>query len=237
MKKNYFFIALCGLVAALFAPAQAFAAAATFFNHTIALTGVPEGAGIVYLETNWNGKELDDIDEMAYEEDEIIVKATIETKDYKGLVHLYAIPNDGYEFVGFFNDTDMDGEFDPAVDEPVTFANSSDKAADLEAKYGHACNDYHNSPAIQVFIPIPTREYKDGDSTEANQAAAEAAAEADWAEFGLDNRFFAVFCEEGTNNIKAQTLHSAKDLYNTLGQKVGDDFRGIVITEGKKRLN
>ena len=86
MKKVYFF-ALCGLLTAALVPQKAMAVA-TYENHVVTLTGVPEGAGVVYLTTQWNGTEWDEIDEMLYEEDEITVKATIETKGNKAICHL-----------------------------------------------------------------------------------------------------------------------------------------------------
>ena len=93
MKKVYSILAICGMLLAALVPQKAVAGAATYENHVVTLTGVPEGAGVVYLVTDWNGHEWDEIDEMLYEEDEITVKATIETKGYKAICHLYALPN------------------------------------------------------------------------------------------------------------------------------------------------
>ncbi|MBR4433846.1 MAG: hypothetical protein IKS80_04995 [Bacteroidaceae bacterium] len=245
MKKIYSFIAICSIVLAALIPQKAVAGAATYENHVVTLTGIPEGAGVVYIVTDWNGKEWEIVDEMLYEEDEITVKATIETKDNKGIVHLYALPNDGYKFAGFFVDEDRDGDFDITKDKPITFSND----ATLDGK----CEDngmprvFTSSPALQVVLTHEaTTEYsgyKDeggNEKAELNKAAAEAAAESDWETDGCLNQFFAVFYEEGEENpitgIKAVAIRTDEVIYNLCGQRVGKDAKGLLIVGGKKKF-
>lgn len=237
MKKVYFF-ALCGLLTAALVPQKAMAVA-TYENHVVTLTGVPEGAGVVYLTTEWNGTEWDDIDEMLYEEDEIIVKATIETKGNKAICHLYAIANEGYQFAGFFIDEDGDGKFDITKDAPITYA--EDASLDTKCEENQMPRTYTSSPAIQVVLTHDSpNEYSEGPEAADNLAAAEAAAEADWEQFGCLNHFFAVFYEEGDENpitgIKAVAIRPDDVIYNLCGQRVGKEAKGLLIVGGKKRI-
>jgi len=245
MKKSYSILAICGILVAALVPQKALAGAATYENHVITLTGVPEGAGIVYLDANWNGHEFEEVDEMFYEEDEITVKATIETKGYKAVCNLYAIPNEGYKFAGFFLDEDGDGMFDIEADSPITFTDDTD--FDAKCEENGTPRAYTNSPALQVALthdsPHEYSGYKDADdneTSEANQAAAEAAAEADWEEFGCLNHFFAVFYKEGEENpiagIKAVAINPDEIIYNLCGQRVGKDAKGLLIVGGKKKM-
>ena len=235
MKKVYSIVAICSIVLAALVPQKAVAGAATYENHVVTLTGVPEGAGVVYIVTDWNGHEWDEIDDMLYEEDEITVKATIETKDYKAICHLYALANEGYVFDGFYIDDDRDGLFDPEFDLPVTFSNDGD----LDAKCienGHP-RTYTTSPALQVVLTFQSdHEYDGGETSEDNKAAAEAAAESDWEEFGCLNHFFAVFHAEGGEGINAVTVKADDVIYNLCGQRVGKDAKGILIVGGKKKF-
>lgn len=241
MKKIYtgLFVS-CLFVLAAMMPQNAFAGAATYENHVVTLTGVPEGAGIVYIETNWNGTEWNEIDEMLYEEDEITVKATIETKDYKGLVHLYAVPNEGYQFAGFFIDEDRNGKFDLESDLPITF--SSDAGFDNTCIEKGAPRSYTSSPARQVVLTHEGIEYDiEGAEGDANKVAAEANAEADWEEQGCLNQFFAVFYKDGEENpiaanIQAVKIDANEVMYNLCGQKVDKNFKGFVISNGKKKF-
>lgn len=245
MKKVYTIIAICSIMLAALVPQKAVAGAATFENHVVTLTGVPEGAGVVYLTTEWNGHEFEEVDEMFYEEDEITVKATIETKGYKAICNLYALPNEGYKFAGFFIDEDNDGEFDITKDLPISF--TDDAGFDGKCEENGTPRAFTNSPALQVVLthdsPNEYSGYKDADGneqTELNRAAAEDAAEADWAEFGCLNHFFAVFYEEGEENpvtgIKAVAINPDDVIYNLCGQRMGKDAKGLLIVGGKKKL-
>lgn len=241
MKKLYSVLFIgCLFVLAAMMPQTAFAGAATFENHVVTLTGIPEGAGVVYIETNWNGTEFNEIDDMLYEEDEITVKATIETKGYKGVVHLFAQPNEGWQFAGFFIDEDRDGEFDQEFDLPITF--TDDAEFDQKCIDNGAPRTFATSPAWQVQLTHEGTEYNIADaSTEDNKAAAEANAEADWEEQGCLNHFFAVFYKEGEDNpigthIQAISISADEVMYNLCGQKVDKDFKGFVISGGKKKF-
>lgn len=245
MKKIYSILAVCSFILAALVPQKVLAGAATYENHVVTLTGVPEGAGIVYLVTEWNGHEWDEIDDMLYEEDEITVKATIETKDYKGICHLYALPNEGYNFAGFFIDEDKDGEFDIEFDKPVTFSNDGD--LDTKCEEAGTPRSFTNSPARQVVLthesPIEYSGNKDADGNEQsalNKAAAEEAAESDWEEFGCLNHFFAVFYKDGEENpatgIRAITIDPGDIIYNLSGQRVGKEAKGLLIAGGKKKM-
>ncbi len=205
-------------VLAILIPFTAQAGAASYENHVVTLTGVPEGAGKVYLVTEWNGYEWDEIDEKLLKENEITVKATIEAKEYKAVVHLYALPNEGYDFVGFYLDEDGDGVFNIKTDSIITFTDD----AEIDLKYTEAYGynrSFDKSPAIQVFLTHESpNEYSGAETSEENKAKAEAAAESDWKEFGCLNHFFAVF--------------EKKDAFVTIGErgvatfcsKVGLDF-------------
>ena len=245
MKKIYSVMAAASLFAlAAMMPQDAFAGAATYENHVVTLTGVPDGAGIVYLETNWNNNdaEWNEIDEMLYEEDEITVRATIETKNNKANCHLYAIPNEGYEFAGFFIDEDGDDEFDIEFDVPITF--STDDDYDNKCIEKGAPRVYTSSPARQVVLTHEGIEYSlegEGITSDMNKAAAEENAEADWEEQGCLNHFFAVFYKEGEENpvltnVQAISIDAKEVMYNLCGQKVDKNFKGFVISGGKKKF-
>ncbi|MBP5323447.1 MAG: hypothetical protein J6Y84_06600 [Bacteroidaceae bacterium] len=239
MKKFYSILVVCSFLLAALVPQKVLAGAATFENHVVTLTGVPEGAGVVYLVTEWNGHEWDEIDDMLYEEDEITVKATIETKGYMAICNLYALPNEGYQFAGFWIDEDQDGLFDVEFDKPITF--SDDSNFDNTCVENGAPRAFTNSPALQVVLPNETREYNiEGAETADNKAAAEAAAETDWEEFGCLNHFFAVFYKDGEENpatgIKAMTINPDEVIYNLCGQRVGKDAKGFLIVGGKKKF-
>jgi|GEM_PF-1475664 hypothetical protein len=238
MKKVYSILAICGMLLAALVPQKAVAGAATYENHVVTLTGVPEGAGVVYLVTDWNGHEWDEIDEMLYEEDEITVKATIETKGYKAICHLYALPNEGYKFAGFFLD-DGNGLFDIEEDTPITFTD--------DAEFDNKCIEagipraYTTTPALQVVLEHESpNEYQGGETSDDNKAAAEAAAESDWNEFNCLNQFFAVFYADGEENpitgIKAVAINPDEVIYNLCGQRVGKDAKGLLIVGGKKKM-
>lgn len=238
MKKVYSILAICGMLLAALVPQKSLAGAATYENHVVTLTGVPEGAGVVYLVTDWNGHEWDEIDEMLYEEDEITVKATIETKGYKAICHLYALPNEGYKFAGFFLD-DGNGLFDIEEDTPITFSDDADlDNSCIEAGIPRA---YTTTPALQVVLEHESpNEYQGGESSDENKAAAEAAAESDWNEFNCLNQFFAVFYADGEENpitgIKAVAINPDEVIYNLCGQRVGKDAKGLLIVGGKKKM-
>ena len=247
MKKIYFF-AICSFLLAALVPQKAQAAAATFENHIDTLTGVPEGAGVVYLTTEWNGHEWDEIDDMLYEEDEITVKATIETKNYMGICHLYALPNEGYKFAGFFLDEDGDDIFDIEFDKPITFSDNGDLSTKYEETF-LTKREYTNSPALEVCLTHESPNEYSGfggegasldEQTAANKAAAEEAAESDWETIGCLNHFFAVFYEEGEENpvqgIKAIAINPNDVIYNLCGQRVGKDAKGLLIVGGKKKV-
>ena len=238
MKKVYSILAICGMLLVALVPQKAVAGAATYENHVVTLTGVPEGAGVVYLVTDWNGHEWDEIDEMLYEEDEITVKATIETKGYKAICHLYALPNEGYKFAGFFLD-DGNGLFDIEEDTPITFTD--------DAEFDNKCIEagipraYTTTPALQVVLEHESpNEYQGGETSDDNKAAAEAAAESDWNEFNCLNQFFAVFYADGEENpitgIKAVAINPDEVIYNLCGQRVGKDAKGLLIVGGKKKM-
>ena len=240
MKKFYSILAICSLMIAALVPQKVLAGAATYENHVVTLTSVPEGAGVVYLSTQWNGHEFEEVDEMFYEEDEITVKATIETKDYKGIVLLYALPNEGYKFAGFFLDEDGDELFDIEFDKPITFTNDADFDVKYTEAYGYA-RSFDKSPALQVYLTHESpNEYSGGETSEDNLAAAEAAAESDWETIGCLNHFFAVFYKEGEENpvtgIKAVAINADEVIYNLCGQRVGKDAKGILIVGGKKKI-
>lgn len=240
MKKVYFLIlAICCMLLAALVPQKALAGAATYENHVVTLTGVPEGAGVVYLVTEWNGHEWDEIDEMLYEEDEITVKATIETKGYKAICHLYALPNEGYKFAGFFLD-DGNGLFDIEDDTPITFTEDGD--LDNKCIEEGIPRAYTTTPALQVVLEHESpNEYNiEGGTSEDNKAAAEAAAESDWNEFNCLNQFFAVFYAEGEVNpitgTKAVVINPDEVIYNLCGQRVSKDAKGLLIVRGKKKM-
>ena len=239
MKKIYF-LAICSFLFAALVSQKAMAGAATYENHVVTLTAVPEGAGVVYLVTEWNGHEWDEIDDMLYEEDEITVKATIETKGYKGVCHLYALPNEGYKFAGFFLDEDGDNVFDIEFDQPISFTDDGD--LDNKSIEEGQPRAFTNSPARQVVLTHESpNEYNIQDATsEENKAAAEAAAEADWQEFGCLNHFYAVFYKEGEENpitgIKAISINPDEIIYNLCGQRVGKEAKGLLIVGGKKKV-
>ena len=246
MKKFYSILAICSLMIAALVPQKVLAGAATYENHVVTLTGVPEGAGVVYLSTQWNGHEFEEVDEMFYEEDEITVKATIETKNNKGVVLLYALPNEGYKFAGFFLDEDGDDEFDIEFDKPITFTDDAEFDGKYTEAYGYD-RSFDKSPALQVYLthesPNEYSGYKDSENnekSELNQAAAEAAAESDWETIGCLNHFFAVFYKEGEENpvtgIKAVAINADEVIYNLCGQRVGKDAKGILIVGGKKKV-
>jgi hypothetical protein len=238
MKKVYSILAICGMILAALVPQKAVAGAATYENHVVTLTGVPEGAGVVYLVTDWNGHEWDEIDEMLYEEDEITVKATIETKGYKAICHLYALPNEGYKFAGFFLD-DGNGLFDIEEDTPITFTDDADfDNSCIEAGIPRA---FTTTPALQVVLEHESpNEYQGGETSDDNKAAAEAAAESDWNEFNCLNQFFAVFYADGEENpitgIKAVAINPDEVIYNLCGQRVSKDAKGLLIVGGKKKM-
>lgn len=241
MRKIYSVLFVgCLFVLAAMMPQNAFAGAATYENHVVTLSGVPEGAGVVYVETNWNGNELKDIDEMLYEEDEIIVKATIETKGNIGMVHLYAQPNEGWLFAGFYIDEDKDGEFNAEFDLPITFSEDGD--LDQKCIDNGTPRSFTTSPAWQVKLTHEATEYNiDGAEGDANKVAAEANAEADWEEQGCLNHFFAIFYKEGEENpigtnVQAISINAEEVMYNLCGQKVDKSFKGFVIAGGKKKF-
>ena len=238
MRKIYSILAICGMLLAALVPQKAVAGAATYENHVVTLTGVPEGAGVVYLVTDWNGHEWDEIDEMLYEEDEITVKATIETKGYKAICHLYALPNEGYKFAGFFLD-DGNGLYDIEEDTPITFTDDTElDNSCIEAGIPRA---YTTTPALQVVLEHDSpNEYEGGSNSDENKAAAEAAAESDWNEFNCLNQFFAVFYADGEENpitgIKAVAINPDEVIYNLCGQRVSKDAKGLLIVGGKKKM-
>ena len=214
MKKIYYVMAVGSLlVLAAMSPQKAYATAATYENHEVMLSCVPEAAGKVYIVTEWNGHEGDTIDDALYEDGEITKKATLETNDYKAIVHLYAQPKDGYKFAGFFFDYDWDDAFDVTYDVPVTFAESG---------------DYTNQTAIKVKLMHDGKEYNietHQDSSAVNKRAAEAAAEADWAEQGCLNHFFALFYPEG----EANPLDGIDPTTTTIDYELKADYGTLIL--------
>ena len=209
MKKQLLICALGSLLLSVLAPLQA-NAIATYENHKVSLSVYPEGAGKIYMRTiDWNesSKEFYVPSDSEYSDAEIVQYGAIETKDNKGVCHLYAKPNDGWEFVGFFYDDGFkNGSYEQYIDTPVQFANAGD---------GNPTSSFSSSPAYQVYMLTETDEYEGGSDANENKAKAEAAIEAArgsksveeyWAEQPVDNRYFAVFRPVGSYAPKSEDI-------------------------------